>query len=58
MDNELKELILTDMGIAQDTIDVITGIYGINDATFDAMLYYISGYRSFDQLEDELEDEN
>lgn len=55
MTNEDKETILIDMGIAQETIDLMTGICGINEDTYDDMLYYISGYRSFDQLEDDLE---
>ena len=57
MDNETKERILIDMGIAPETIDLMTGICGINEDTFDDMLYYISGYRSFSQLP-ELEDIN
>jgi hypothetical protein len=55
MTNEDKETILIDMGIAQETIDLMTGICGINEDTYNDMLYYISGYRSFEQLADDLE---
>lgn len=39
-----------------DVIDVVTGIYGYNEQTLDDINYYLTGYNSYEQL-NELEEE-
>lgn len=45
---------LIDYGIAnEDEINLITDIYGITRSTFTDILYARTGYRSFEQYENE-----
>lgn len=43
--------ILVDMGISEETLDIITSINGYNLQTLEDVLYAKFGYRSFEQLE-------
>lgn len=45
--------ILVDMGISEETLDIITSINGYNLQTLEDVLYAKFGYRSFEQLESE-----
>lgn len=40
------------LGIDEKLIDCITAINGYNLETLEDVLYYFTGYQSFDQLED------
>lgn len=44
---------LIEMGVSGQTIDVVTSINGYSEETMCDILYVITGYRDFDQLEEE-----
>lgn len=44
---------LIEMGVSGQTIDVVTSINGYSEETMCDILYVITGYRGFDQLEEE-----
>ena len=44
---------LIELGVSQDTLQIITNINGYNTKTLNDVLYAKFGYRSIDQLEDE-----
>lgn len=46
----LEEII----GVSQETLDVVTNINGFSEETMCDILYAVTGYRSFDQLEEVL----
>lgn len=41
---------LIEMGVSEQTLDIITDINGYNESTMEDVLYAYSGYRYFDQL--------
>lgn len=45
---------LEDMGVSEDTLQIITSINGYNVETMEDVLYAHAGYRNFDQLDDEV----
>ena len=45
----LEEII----GVSQETLDVVTNINGFTEETMCDILYAVTGYRYFDQLEEE-----
>lgn len=45
--------ILEDLGVSDETLKIITDINGYNLETLEDVLYAVSGYRSFEQLEEE-----
>lgn len=55
MNNNLNEKwdLLVEMGVSEETLDIITSINGYNLQTLEDVLYAKFGYRSFEQLEDE-----
>ena len=44
---------LIEIGVSEETLGFATGTYGYNETTLCDVLYYFTGYRDFDQLEDE-----
>lgn len=44
---------LLSMGISEETLQVVTDINGYSSETLEDILFAVSGYRSFDQLEEE-----
>lgn len=48
---------LLEMGVSEQTLQIVTSINGYNLETLDDILYAHAGYRSFDQLDDEEETE-
>lgn len=44
---------LIELGVSQDTLQIITSINGYNIKTLNDVLYAKFGYRSIDQIEDE-----
>lgn len=42
---------LLNMGISEETLQIITSINGYNEETMEDILYAAFGYRSFEQLE-------
>lgn len=55
MNNNLNEKwdLLVEMGVSEETLDIITSINGYNLQTLEDVLYAKFGYRSFEQLERE-----
>lgn len=49
--NKLYDYLL-DYGVNKQTLDAITGINGYNEKTLNDVLYYFTGYRDFEQLEE------
>lgn len=43
---------LLDMGVSEETLQVVTDINGYSEDTMRDILYAVSGYRDFDQLDD------
>ena len=46
--------ILLDMGVSEETLQVVTSINGYSYETLCDILYVVSGYRDFEQYEREL----
>lgn len=44
---------LLDMGVSEQTLQVVTDINGYSEQTMCDILYAVSGYRDFDQLDEE-----
>lgn len=43
---------LINMGVSEQTLDIVTSINGYSLETLEDVLYAYAGYRSFEQLED------
>ncbi len=43
---------LEELGVSEETIRVVTDINGFTEETMLDILYAVTGYRNFDQLED------
>lgn len=43
---------LLDVGVNEQTLQVVTDINGYSTATLQDVLYAVAGYRDFDQLDD------
>ena len=50
---EVEEMwdMLIDMGVSEETLQIVTAINGYNQQTMEDILYAKFGYRSFDQLD-------
>lgn len=44
---------LLDLGVSEQTLQIATSGWGYSQDTLETILYAHTGYRSFDQLEDE-----
>jgi hypothetical protein len=44
---------LAELGVSEQTLQVVTNINGYNETTMTDVLYAHTGYRSFDQLQGE-----
>lgn len=49
--NEMWDALL-EMGVSEETLRVVTDINGYSEQTMEDILYAVTGYRSFDQLEE------
>ena len=45
---------LLEQGVSEDTLQVVTAINGWSMDTMEAVLFAVTGYRSFDQLKQEV----
>jgi hypothetical protein len=45
---------LIEQGVSEETLKVVTAINGWSTDTMEAVLYAVTGYRSFDQLKQEV----
>ena len=46
---------LEELGVSEQTLNIVTSINGYSEETMNDILYAHTGYRSFDQLEGEAE---
>lgn len=51
--NEMWERLL-DMGVSEQTLQIVTDIKGYSEETMLDILYAYTGYRNFEQMEDAL----
>ena len=51
--NEMWDYLVDTVGVSEETMEVVTAINGYSAGTFEDVLYAKTGYRDFDQLEDE-----
>ena len=47
--NEMWDTLL-EMGVSEQTLQVVTNINGYNEQSMKDILYVVTGYRNFDQL--------
>ena len=47
--NEMWDTLL-EMGVSEQTLQVVTNINGYNEQSMKDILYVVTGYRDFDQL--------
>lgn len=50
--NEMWDALIVE-GVTEQTLQIVTAINGYSTETMEDVLYAATGYRSFDQLEDE-----
>ena len=50
---ELAWECLVNLGVSEETLRIITCINGYSMETMESVLYAVTGYRTFDQLEEE-----
>lgn len=48
-----EDILINSLGISEDVVNFATSTYGYNVETLENILYYFTGYRTFDQLENE-----
>ena len=51
--NEMWDYLIENVGVSEETLRVVCAIDGGSPNTLEAVLYAVTGYRDFDQLEDE-----
>lgn len=44
---------LLDMGVSEETLQIVTDINGYSESTMCDILYAVTGYHDFDQIDDE-----
>lgn len=57
MDKAVMWDILRDLGICEETLRVVTNINGYSEEIMEEILFSEFGYRSFEQLEEEWQNE-
>lgn len=50
--NEMWDRLL-EMGVSEETLNVVTNINGYSEETMLDILYAVTGYRNFEQMEEE-----
>ena len=53
MDKDMMWDALLDMGVEEQTLKIVTAINGYSREAMEAVLYAHTGYRTFEQLEEE-----
>lgn len=56
--DKMWEFLENEVGISTETIDLITDINGYNETTMCDILYARTGYRDFDQIEEDFYEED
>ena len=55
---EAWDKLVEEHGVSEEALKIVTSINGYSVDTLEDVLYVVSGYRFFEQLEDEDEDDN
>ncbi|MCM1226394.1 MAG: hypothetical protein NC320_03085 [Clostridium sp.] len=50
--DEMWDYLLDYVGVSEETLQVVTNINGYNEQTMCDILYAVTGYRDFEQLDD------
>ena len=50
---EMWDCLVETVGVSEETLRIVTCIDGYSTETMEAVLYAVTGYRDFDQLDDE-----
>lgn len=53
MDIQTMWVILMEIGVSEQTLQVVTDINGYNEQSMLDILYSVTGYRSFEQMQEE-----
>ena len=51
---QMWEILEEQIGVSQETLDVVTSINGYSEETMCDILYAVTGYRDFEQYEEEM----
>lgn len=51
--NEMWDYLVETVGVSEETLQVVTDVSGYSTDTLEAVLYSVTGYQDFDQMEDE-----
>ncbi|MCM1363023.1 MAG: hypothetical protein NC235_14170 [Clostridiales bacterium] len=51
--DEMWDYLLEEIGVSEETLQVVTDINGYSEQTMCDILYAVTGYHSFEQLEEE-----
>ena len=51
--NEMWDYLVDTVGISEETLRIVTDVSGYSTDTLEAVLYAVTGYRNFDQLEED-----
>lgn len=51
--DQMWDILMDDLGVSEETLQIVTNINGYNEGTMQDILYVVSGYRNFEQLLDE-----
>ena len=52
MSTEYMWDVLLEMGVSEETLQIVTAINGYSEETMEAILYAKTGFHNFDQLDD------
>ena len=50
---EMWDCLVETVGVSEETLRIVTDVSGYSTDTLEAVLYSVTGYQDFDQLEDE-----
>lgn len=51
--SEMWSILEDEIGVSRETLDVVTSINGYNEDTMNDILYAVTGYRNFEQAQEE-----
>ena len=51
-ENDMYEILVNEFGVSEESIQLVCNINGTSEETYRDILYAVSGYHDFDQLED------
>jgi len=54
--DEMYDYLVDTVGVSEETVQVVTSINGYSKESMKDILYAVTGYKNFDQYENEIED--